>query len=301
MKYRTDLAIECMEEIEAAAENVPQSEEKRIPDGIEVDKKVYDEDISVTRIKIVNELGEKLFSKKMGNYITLEVDGIVEERDGIKERASRALAAELSRLAAFRPGFRALVVGLGNDEVTPDALGPYVAAKVKVTRHLFDIYDMSQDAEMSSVSCFVPGVTGTTGIETADIIKKAADIVKPDVVIIVDSLAARNIERVNTTLQMNDTGISPGSGMGNVRKDLNRETLGCTVIAIGVPTVIDAGTLVIDALSGVNMSDSEIQNYLDENPHDLVVTSTDIDMVIKEFSDIIATGINITLHPGIYS
>ncbi len=300
MRYRTDLAIECMEELEAAAENEAVYRELNTPKGIEIDKDIYD-DIKVTRIKIVNEDGEKLFSKQKGNYITLEIDGIAEEQDGIKARAACALARELSKLVNVTSGFSALVVGLGNDDVTPDALGPQAAAKVKATRHLTDIYGTAYESQVSSVSCFIPGVTGATGIETADIIKKAADIVKPDAVIIIDSLAARNIKRVNTTLQMNDIGISPGSGMGNVRKELNRETLGCTVIAIGVPTVIDAETLIIDALYGTNMNDKEIDDYLKNNPQELVVTSTDIDAVIKEFSEIIANGINITLHPGIYS
>ncbi|MBQ2747826.1 MAG: GPR endopeptidase, partial [Firmicutes bacterium] len=141
----------------------------------------------------------------------------------------------------------------------------------------------------------------TTGIETAELIKRAAEIVKPDVVIVIDSLAARDIKRINTTIQINDTGISPGSGMGNVRKMLDKETLGCKVIAIGVPTVIDAGTLVIDALSKFENDEDAIDSYLNENGFEMVVTSTDIDTVIKDFSDIIANGINIMLHPGIYS
>lgn len=299
MRYKTDLAIECMEDIEAAERS--DMSDDMLHNGINVEKRIYDDDISITKIQIVDERGEKIFSKRKGNYITLEVNGIIEGHDGIKERASRALSQELLTLIGFRHGMSVLLVGLGNSEVTPDALGPYTAAKVKTTRHMFDIYEIEQDCEISAVSSITPGVTGITGIETADMIKKVTELVKPDAVIIVDSLAARNIARVNTTVQMNDTGISPGSGMGNVRKDLNKETLGCTVIAIGVPTVIDAATLVIDALSGANISDDDITEYLEKNPQQLVVTSTDIDTVIKDFSDIIANGINITLHPGIYS
>ena len=141
---------------------------------------------------------------------------------------------------------------------------------------------------------------GTTGIETADLIKKAVEVVDPEVVIIVDSLAARDISRVNTTVQINDTGINPGSGMGNSRREISEATVGKRVISIGVPTVIDANTLVLDALSGFNEAEDKIEDYIAQNPQELVVTSTDIDLVIKDFSDIIANGVNITLHPGIY-
>ena len=218
-----------------------------------------------------------------------------------QKRAAQALAKEISRLIPFRNDLKVLVVGLGNDKVTPDALGPYSVSKIKVTRHLFLIFDCSSDPEMANVSGLIPGVFGSTGIETAEIIKNAVDIVRPDVVLTVDSLAARDIRRVNTTIQLNDTGIRPGSGSGNHRSEISEETVGARVVAIGVPTVIDAGTLVMDALSGFRQSEGEIEAYLKQNPLDLVVTSTDIDFVIKEFSDIIASGVNIALHPGIYS
>lgn len=307
MKYRTDLALECKEMYEAenngvnSQVNVGAEIDKKVIPGTEIHEEKYDDDIKVSRIEIVDERGEAIFQKPRGNYITLEIDGIIDGKEGIKERASRALAKELARLIKFHYHLKVLVVGLGNDKVTPDALGPYTVSKVKITRHLFIIYEEDGDYEMGNVSGFIPGVTGSTGMETADLIKQAVDMVNPEVVVVVDSLAARNISRVNTTIQINDTGINPGSGMGNVRRELNEETLGKRVIAIGVPTVIDAGTLVIDALSGFKHKDGEIDDYLSKNRQELVVTSTDIDMVIKDFSDIIANGINITLHPGIYS
>lgn len=193
-----------------------------------------------------------------------------------------------------------LVIGLGNDKVTPDALGPYSVSKMKITRHLFLMYDCDGDPEMANVSGLIPGVMGTTGIETAELIKQAVSIVEPEVVLIVDSLAARDIKRVNTTIQINDTGINPGSGMGNNRKEISEETIGRKVISVGVPTVIDANTLVIDALSGFKEAEDKIEAYIAQNPQELVVTSTDIDLVIKDFSDIISNSVNITLHPGIY-
>ncbi|MBE6030465.1 MAG: GPR endopeptidase [Clostridiales bacterium] len=301
MRYRTDLAIEYVEDFESAAELSGDDTVRKLIDGAEIEEKTYDEDIKVTRIRITDERGEMFFKKRKGNYITLEVDGIVDEKEGIRERGSKALANELVRLTGEDRNLNVLVTGLGNDKVTPDALGPFTVSKLRVTRHLYTIYNMERDPDISNVSAFVPGVTGTTGIETAELIKRAVEIVKPDVVIVIDSLAARNVSRINTTIQINDTGISPGSGMGNVRKMLDRETLGCKVIAIGVPTVIDAGTLVIDALSKFENDNDAIDSYLNENEFDMVVTSTDIDTVIKDFSDIIANGINIMLHPGIYS
>ena len=154
---------------------------------------------------------------------------------------------------------------------------------------------------MSNVSCMIPGVTATTGMETADIIKKAVEISKPELIIAIDSLAARNIERVSTTIQITDTGISPGGGMGNNRTGINEETVGVKVIAIGVPTVIDATTIIRDALADNMESAEKIENYINEYDRQMIVTSTDIDMIIKDFSDIISNGINKTIHPGIYS
>ncbi len=319
MKYRTDLALESLELYESGQENKrrmlegaeyakPFAEGKnseaevahRIP-GATCITEQYDNDIKITRIEILDEQGEKIFAKKRGNYITLEIDGIIDGKEGIKDRAAKALAFELKKLIPFHYNLKVLAIGLGNDKVTPDALGPYAVSKMKITRHLFLLYDCDGDSEMANVSGLIPGVMGSTGIETADLIKRTAELVEPEVLLIIDSLAARDIKRVNTTIQINDTGINPGSGMGNVRREISEETIGKRVVAIGVPTVIDAETLVIDALSGFQEAEEEIEEYLRQNPQELVVTSTDIDLVIQDFSDIISNGVNIALHPGIYS
>ena len=163
------------------------------------------------------------------------------------------------------------------------------------------MFEADGDDEMSCVSCMIPGVSATTGMETADIIKKAVEVTCPEVLIVIDSLAARNIERVSTTIQITDTGISPGAGMGNHRTGINKDTIGAKVIAIGVPVVIDAATIIRDALNENVESAKQIDDYIDKFDEQLIVTSTDIDMIIKEFSDIIAAGINKTIHPGIYS
>lgn len=295
MKFRTDLAIERKEILDEERGSASEI------DGVLMEKVTYDEDITSTRIRILNEAGAAQLEKPPGNYITLEVQGILEEKEGIKERAGKALAKELQELISFHYHLKVLVVGLGNDKVTPDALGPYTASKVKVTRHLFLLYEADGDDELGCVSCFTPGVTGSTGMETADLIKGAVDLAEPEAVIAVDSLAARNIERVSTTIQINDTGIDPGGGMGNLRTRLCEETLGKKVIAIGVPTVIDSRTLIREALEENIKEAEKIDRYIKEKGQDMIVTSTDIDQIIKDFSDIISNGINKTLHPGIYS
>ena len=295
MDYRTDLAIERKEIIDE------ESGKTGAPDGVAVEKADYGDDVKVTRIEITSRAGEMRMQKPMGNYITIEADGILEERDGIKNKVENVIAAELKKLIKFHYYLNVLVVGLGNTTVTPDALGPEAASKIRVTNHLFDMFEADGDDEMSRVSCLVPGVTAATGLETAEIIKKTAELVKPEVIIVVDSLAARNIERVSTTIQISDTGISPGAGMGNKRTGINSETVGARVVAIGVPTVIDATTIIRDALADNIDSAEKVEKYIEEYDRHMIVTSTDIDMLIKDFSDIIANGINKTLHPGIYS
>lgn len=209
MKYRTDLAIENVEMY-----NEEQGKTGDI-DGIEMQKIEYDEDIRVTRIEIKDLKGEAILQKPIGNYITLEVDNLIDGKDGLKEKVSKALGEELKNLINFHYHLKVLVIGLGNDKVTPDALGPYTVSKVRVTRHWFMIYEADGDEEQACVSGFIPGVMGSTGMETADLIAKAADIVEPEIILVVDSLAARNMARISTTIQINDTGISPGAGMGN--------------------------------------------------------------------------------------
>ncbi len=295
MKYRTDLAVEGVENLE---ETGARPGEK---DGIIMEKEEIDEDIRVTTIDIVNMKGEAMLGKPRGRYVTMEIDGIIDEKEGIFDRAAKALAAQLSKLIKHHYHLKVLVVGLGNEKVTPDSLGPHTVSKVKITSHLFKIFNCEGDEEMSNVSGLAPGVTATTGMETAELIEKAVEMTQPDAVIAIDSLAARNIDRVSTTIQLSDTGISPGAGMGNMRKKLNEETLGVKVIAIGVPTVIDSRTLILEAMEQLKIPEEKAYRYMDSREFDMVVTSTDIDLVIQSFSDIIARAVNITLHPGIYS
>ena len=282
MLYRTDLALEAKQNLE---ESGVKPGEK---DGIISETAQIDDNISVTTVDITSAKGEILLGKPQGRYVTLEIEGLFDEIRGdaksdMKSRAVHALADQLSRFVKHSYYLKTLVIGLGNPEVTPDSLGPSVLAKTCITRHLFQIYECDGDDEYSNVCGLAPGVTATTGLETADIIEKMVKMTEPDAVIVIDALAAREIERVSTTIQISNTGISPGAGMGNYRKELSRQSLGTEVIAIGVPTVIDADRL----LKNKNV--------------DMVVTPSDIDTVIDVFSNIISSAINICLHPGIYS
>lgn len=296
MQFRTDLAIENKEmyDSDQKGEGVEIS-------GVEVETEKFEDIVGITRIKITDEHGSQVLQKPIGNYITLEVEGVVDGPEEIKEAAATALSNELKRLIQFHSKLKVMIIGLGNDKVTPDSLGPYTASKVRVTRHYFLMYDAEGDEDMSCVSSFIPGVMGSTGMETADLIESAARIARPEIILAIDSLAARNVNRISTTIQISDTGISPGAGTGNMRKQLTEKTLGTKVIAIGVPTVIDSKTLILDNLIGFLKDADGAEQYLDENGVPMIVTSTEIDQVIKDFSDIIANGINITLHPGIYS
>ena len=294
LNYRTDLAVET--------EQLLGEARQRAQGYIKKESRI-DEDISVTEIEITDEEGEKAFGKPRGTYITLEVRGILEEKNGIKERAARALADRLKELIKFDYFLKVLIVGLGNEKVTPDSLGPHTVDKVKITSHLFRIFECDGDWEMANVSGFNPSVTGVTGMETADLIERTVGLVNPNAVICIDALAAKDIGRLSTTIQVCDTGIFPGAGMGNNRKEISQKTMGCRVISIGVPTVIDSRTLLIEAAEKINdpLVEKQMEEYMKNREMDMIVTSTDIDAIIKDFSDIISNAINITLHPGIYS
>ncbi|GAB1476565.1 GPR endopeptidase [Bacillota bacterium] len=296
MGYRTDLAIESREMVNEDR----KGRDVEIP-GVEVDEDRYGGDVKVTRIKITNEEGSKVMGKPMGNYITIETANPADSEEELKEQIIKALTTELSKLIRFHNKLKVLVVGLGNSMVTPDSLGPSTIAKVKVTRHMFIITGTEEDEDYSCVSALTPGVMYNTGMESGEVIGKTVDIVKPELVIAVDALAARNIERISTTIQITDTGISPGAGTGNMRKELTEKSLKTRVVAIGVPTVIDSKTLILDNLSGYLKKPEEAEKHIEKNGRPMIVTTTDIDQIICEFSDIIAKGINNTLHPGIYS
>lgn len=312
---RTDLALEAREIYKEK-----HKEEKEI-DGIEFIEEIKD-DIKVTTVKVKNEEGAERIGKPTGNYITIEIPDFTAYDGETMDRVSEVVAKVLEKLIKIECEKTVLVVGLGNWQVTPDALGPKVTQGIMITRHLKTVMPEVIDDSVRPVCSIAPGVLGVTGVETVEIIKGVVERVKPDLVICIDALAARRVERVNTTIQIGDTGISPGAGVGNNRKQINEENLGVKVIAIGVPTVVDAVTiandtidLVVDSLISNSSNGSDFYKMLknlDKNEKgalirevleskvlgDMIVTPKDIDLVINSLSKIIANGINKAVQPN---
>lgn len=281
-----------------------------------------DKNIKVNWVHIKDERGAKAIGKPIGKYVTLEYgDFVYYDGDRIIE-LSEIVAKELAKLIDLKEDKTALVVGLGNWNITPDAVGPQVVSKIMVSRHLKEYVPDDIDEGIRPVCAIAPGVLGLTGMETSEIIKGVVERVKPSLVICIDALAARKTQRVNRTIQMGNTGIAPGAGVGNKRHELSEETLGVPVIAIGVPTVVHAGTLANDTIdlllesliksatkgssfyNMLNEVDKEekrqlIKEVLDPSLGGMVVTPKEIDKVIDSVSKIIANGINIALQPAL--
>nr|WP_067837117.1 GPR endopeptidase [Amphibacillus sediminis] len=243
---RTDLAVEAKEMY--VKQDIPEQQQT----GVIVNEEKLN-GLTVTHVK-VNQEGEQRINKKAGHYITIETDAVKNQDSNAQQKAAELLSTLLANLLEEKniaKDASCLVVGLGNDYVTPDALGPQAVKKVLVTKHLFDYHPETVADGYRPVAAFSPGVMGVTGVETSDIIKGVIEQVKPDFIIAIDALASRSIDRVNQTIQLSDTGIHPGSGVGNKRKELSYETFGIPVIAIGVPTVVDAVTITSDTIDYV--------------------------------------------------
>ncbi|RDU35445.1 GPR endopeptidase [Neobacillus piezotolerans] len=250
---RTDLAVEAREMAIAGSQGtIGQERNVSEIEGVIIKEKEVD-GMKVSLVEITPE-GQKQVGKKPGRYLTIEVAGIRQQDTELQERVGKLFSDEFAGFlesAGIGKEDSCLVVGLGNWNVTPDALGPIVCENLLVTRHLFDLQPENVKEGYRSVSALSPGVMGLTGIETSDIISGVVAKTKPGFVIAIDALASRSIERVNSTIQISDTGIHPGSGVGNKRKELSKETLGIPVIAIGVPTVVDAVSITSDAIDFV--------------------------------------------------
>lgn len=312
---RTDLAIEARE---MAKE---KSREEKEPDGVEVET-IEEEQYDLTRVKILNETGSRMMGKPVGSYITIESRSLKENDIFSHETIIKVLAQELRELARLEEGDTVLVAGLGNWNITPDALGPKVVSKVLVTRHLENSLPEEILRTVRPVAAVSPGVMGITGIETGEIIKGIVEKMGPKLLIAIDALAARKTGRINAAIQLSDTGLAPGAGVGNQRKMLSEETLGIPVIAIGVPTVVDAATLVNDTMDRMleemtnhaekntpfyemlrSMEGEEkyglIRELLDPYAENMFVTPKEVDAVIDRLSGVIANAVNLALHPGI--
>lgn len=309
---RTDLASEAYELLTEAAQEIA---------GVDVCKDKHDS-VQITRVEIKTEEAQAKMGKPIGNYITMEIPDTKTADQEEFNSACHALSDEIKKLVNLNEKTNILVVGLGNWNVTPDALGPQVVSKLMVTRHLLEYIPEHVEEGIRPVCAISPGVLGITGMETGEIIRGVVDKIKPDLVIAVDALAARSMNRISTTIQLCDTGIAPGAGVGNKRKALNEETLGIPVIAIGVPTVIDAATITADTLQTVmnemlNSVQKESEFYrqlssldrdeqytlakeaLSSNMNDFIVTPKEVDHMIDKISKIVANGINLALHENI--
>lgn len=265
-------------------------------------------DVMVTEVVIDKEEGAKLLGKPMGNYITLECAALRKGNLDCRTAVSSLLGEELARMLPEEDGRPVLVVGLGNRMVTPDSLGPMTVDRTLVTRHLFRELPDSVDDRMTPVCAIAPGVLGVTGVETLEMISALVSKVSPRAVIVVDSLAARSTSRIGAAVQVTDTGIQPGSGVGNHRKALSSETLGgVKVLAVGVPTVIYASTIVRDAMELLSDDGDDHAAALDQMAGELnqsplgemIVTPREVDDLIEDVAGIVALGINRALHPGL--
>ena len=314
LEIRTDLDIESKE--------LYRETNKEEAPGVEVEK-LEDEEYEITRVKILDEKGEESLGKPKGTYITIQVPKLKSADQDLKDKISKVLAKEIKGLGKSNKDTKTLIIGLGNWNVTPDALGPKVVDRVLVTRQYFIAYNKEEDETVANVSALSPGVMGLTGIETSEIVKGIVEKTRPDLVIAIDALASRKMDRVSTTIQISDTGINPGSGIGNKRIGLNQEYLGVPVLAIGVPTVVDAATmvndtmdLILESMKSVAESGTEFYSTLQQVSNEekyylirevlepfmpnVVVTPKEIDLIIDDLSIIIANGLNIALHHGIH-
>lgn len=313
----TDLALEARDMVsqQAGSQGIPGIMSAVDEDG----------DIKVTRIRVDTQEAGQRIGKLPGSYITIEVPGLRQKDSDLQDRVATKFAQVFEEFMAnlgLSKDAKVLVIGLGNWNVTPDALGPIVVENIMVTRHYFELMPDHVSPGYRPVSAIAPGVLGTTGIESSEIVQGIVEKSKPDLVIAIDALASRSLDRVNSTIQIADTGIHPGSGIGNKRKGLTKEILGVPVIAVGVPTVVYASTIVNNAIDLMHnhfaqqtSNTKEILGLLDNlqeqerlalvkevlNPvgHDLLVTPKEIDQFIEDIANIIASGLNAALHDAV--
>ena len=243
----------------------------------------------MTKVVIESKNGAKELGKPMGTYVTLEAPDLAEPDEGYHREVSRELANQIKQLIPEEKDLSVLVVGLGNREVTPDALGPNVVNNLLITRHMIKEFGKAAYEEEKNhlVSGIVPGVMAQTGMETAEILRGIIKETKPDMVVVIDALAARSTKRLNRTIQITNTGIHPGSGVGNNRNAITQESLGVPVIAVGIPTVVDAATIVKDAMDNTLSSQNVLKN--------MFVTPKDVDENVKRLSYTISEALNIAL------
>ncbi len=309
INFRTDLALE-RRDIFKKSNNLDEI------DGIDAEEKVIDENLKVSKVKITNSNGEQAIGKPIGDYITIDIKNLKIAEEEEIQKSAEILSNELKQIIDKHIDYKddILVAGLGNLHVTPDSLGPKVVSDIDITRHIIKYMPQYIDENARPVSALSPGVLGTTGIETLEVLEGVIDKIKPKMLIVIDALASRSIERISSTIQLSDTGIVPGAGVGNTRKELSKNTLGIPVIAIGIPTVVESAVLVNDCLdlfieklqeeakSNEYLNNLKEQDNYEEikealNPYDynMIVTPKEIDELIKNMASIVARGINLSV------
>ena len=282
MAFRTDLAVEAIENHKTAA---------ALPHVRQSDRTL--EGFAVHEVRILSEDAAREIGKPQGRYLTLELDALIRREEDAFPRACKALSTLLRELLPRPNDGPVLIAGLGNRMITPDAIGPQTADHVIATRHLV-AQSPAIFADWRPVSALAPGVLGQTGVETGEVICGVLDRVRPAAVIAVDALAAGRLSRLLRTVQLADTGITPGAGVGNARAALNKETLGVPVIAVGVPTVVDGATLAHEISSQLGQPDCEA---LDDLSQPVMITTRDIDREVADISRMIGYAVNMALHP----
>lgn len=282
MAFRTDLAVEAIENHKTAA---------ALPHVRQSDRTL--EGFAVHEVRILSEDAAREIGKPQGRYLTLELDALIRREEDAFPRACKALSTLLRELLPHPNDGPVLIAGLGNRMITPDAIGPQTADHVIATRHLV-AQSPAIFADWCPVSALAPGVLGQTGVETGEVICGVLDRVRPAAVIAVDALAAGRLSRLLRTVQLADTGITPGAGVGNARAALNEETLGVPVIAVGVPTVVDGATLAHEISSQLGQPACEA---LDDLSQPVMITTRDIDREVADISRMIGYAVNMALHP----
>ncbi len=282
MAFRTDLAVEAIEKHKSAAALPHVRQSDRMLEGF-----------AIHEVRILSEDAAREIGKPQGRYLTLELDALIRREEDAFPRACKALSTLLRELLPRPNDGPVLIAGLGNRMITPDAIGPQTADHVIATRHLV-AQSPAIFADWRPVSALAPGVLGQTGVETGEVICGVLDRVRPAAVIAVDALAAGRLSRLLRTVQLADTGITPGAGVGNARAALNEETLGVPVIAVGVPTVVDGATLAHEISSQLGQPDCEALNDLSQP---VMITTRDIDREVADISRMIGYAVNMALHP----
>ena len=300
IEIRTDLALETRE-IYKKAQNL----EDEVP-GVETKIDDSDKDFLFTHVKVLSEEGASALGKPIGDYITIESKYMNDEVENIDNKIIDKMAYVIKDISHIVKKDTVLVVGLGNSDVTPDALGPKVVDNLSITRHLIEYAPELVNENTRAVSAIVPGVLGTTGIETGEIVKGIVEKIQPNLVVVVDALAAKDMNRISRTIQISNTGITPGSGVKNNRFSITSESLGVPVIAIGVPTVVGVPTIVNEAIEYVAVKFEDVksplknknymQDILENKDFDFMVTPNDIDDIISNLSRLVADGINTALQ-----